>query len=83
MGLKKDYLLHFLEGYKKADEFIASEKRKKLSRMTFEDSLRQYDHLCSLYAILEDKRLARLENRIISFLIKRRLAFDNAGGIRR
>jgi len=83
MGLKKDYLLHLLEGYKKANEFIALEKRKKLSQMTFEDSLHQYDYLCNLYAILEDKRLERLESQKISFLVKRRLALDNAGGIRK
>jgi hypothetical protein len=83
MGLKKDYLLRLLEGYKKANKFIALEKRKKLSQMTFEDSLRQYDYLCNLYAILEDKRLDRLESQKISFLIKRRRVLDNAGGIRK
>ncbi len=82
MRLKKDYLSGLLEGYKKANELIASERRRRLAQMTAKDSVREYDHLCKLYAVLEKKGLERLESRKISSLIKRRQTLNNERGIR-
>jgi hypothetical protein len=82
MRLKKDYLSGLLEGYKKANELIASERRRRLAQMTAKDSVREYDHLCKLYAVLEKKGLERLESRKISSLIKRRQTLNNERGVR-
>ncbi|MBI4680390.1 MAG: hypothetical protein HY753_04065 [Nitrospirae bacterium] len=82
MRLKKDYLSGLLEGYKKANELIASERRRRLAQMTAKNSVREYDYLCRLYAVLEKKGLERLESRKISSLIKRRQTLNNERGVR-
>lgn len=82
MRLKKDYLSGLLEGYKKANELIASERRQRLAQMTSKDSVREYDHLCRLYAVLEKRGLERLERRKISSLIKIRQTLNNKRGVR-
>lgn len=81
--LKRAYLTGIFEGYKKANELIASERRKRLTQMTVEDSLAEYDNLCKLYAAIDKKGLERLESRKISFLIKRRQALNEAGRVKK
>lgn len=74
--LKKTHLSRFIAGYKKANKLIATERRQRLSQMTVEDSLREYDRLCKLYAHPRQKGSGRLEDKKVSFLIKRRQAID-------
>lgn len=76
---QKEDLLSLLEGYKKANELIAAERKKRLSQMTSEDSIHEYDHLCRLYAVAGKKGLEILESQRIIFLEKRRRLFNRIG----
>lgn len=71
----KTIILKSLNGYRKANELIAEERKNRLTQMTTEDSFREYDYLCKLYATTDKRGLDRLENIKISFLIKRREIF--------
>lgn len=76
---RKD-LLQFLVGHKKANELIKAERRKRLSQLTTEDSLREYETLCNTRESSPDKEgLKFLERRKIEFLLKRRELLNMAG----
>lgn len=49
LNQQKIILLSFLKGHKKAGELIAIEKKKRLVELTTEESLREYDDLCSMW----------------------------------
>ena len=76
---KKDCLISLLEGYKKANELIMAEKGKRLVQMGVDASTCEYDHLCGLYSTSGKKRLGKLENQKILFLLKRREIFNKVG----
>jgi hypothetical protein len=73
----KIMLKNFLEGHRKASELIRAEKKKWLSQLTAEDSVRQYDVLCKMWEMNHQKEgLERLEKRRIIFLVEIRQRFD-------
>ncbi len=72
----KDIALSLLKGYKKANELILKERKKRLAIITTEEALREYDYLCKLYSTADKRGLERLDNIKISFLIKRRNIFN-------
>jgi len=75
----KVVLKNFLEGHRKANQLIWAEKKKWLSQLTTEDSVRQYDALCRMWEMRHQKEgLERLEKRKIAFLVEIRQRFDRA-----
>ena len=77
----KSTLMSFLEGHRKANEFIKAERRKRLSQSSVEDTLREYDDLCNIWeAHAQKEGLEVLERQKISFLLERRRRFNRAGG---
>jgi len=48
MMIQKSALLSLLGGYKKANELIVEEKRKRLALLTTEESFSEYIALCEL-----------------------------------
>ena len=81
--IRKDTILSFLEGHKRADELIVEEKKKRLTRLLGEDSSREYIALCEL----AEKGIRKgnweiLQKKKIEFLLKRRQFFNRAGRFR-
>jgi len=72
--------LRFLEGYRKVNELTRAEKMIRLPQLTGEESLREYDALCSVWeANFKKDGIEALEKKRISFLLERRVRFDKAG----
>lgn len=61
------------------DELISEERKKRLTKITTEGSLKEYDSLCRLYEMLQKEDLDRLNKQRIIFLLKRRQMFDRLG----
>jgi|GEM_PF-1794059 len=81
---EKKALLNLLNGYKKTDKLIAEEKKRRLTRLTTEDSQREYDALCRIWEMSSKKEdLERLEKQKIAFLLKRRHLLNKAGEIKK
>lgn len=82
--VKKEDLLRYIEGHKKAEEIIQAEKRKHLPQLTPEESLKMYDELCNLWeewkSILSKEDLERLEQERIAFKVELRRRFNKVGG---
>jgi len=84
LELRKRNLLSFIEGHKKANELIRSEKKKRLCGLTEKDSMAQYDALCKMWEKNQEKGdLERLDKQKISFLMERRQRFNDAGDLRK
>ncbi|MEW6620074.1 MAG: hypothetical protein AB1422_12205 [bacterium] len=82
-GLKvsREVILSFVEGYRKANEVIMAEKRKWLSHLSSQDSLRIYDNLCNFWEQNSHKEgIEKLERQKISFLLKKRSMFNHVSG---
>jgi hypothetical protein len=77
--LKREYLSGLIRGYKKSNEVVLLEKKQRLTQMTVDDSLNEYDYLCDLYAASEKRGLERLGQRRIEFLVRRRRALNKEG----
>ncbi len=76
---QKSALLSLLEGYKKSNELIIAEKKKRFTHLTTEDSLREYIALCELAEEgIKGEDIERLQKRKIEFLLKRRQILNKA-----
>lgn len=83
MAMQKDVVLGFLEGHRRANEVIRAERKKRLSQLTVEDSLREYDALCKIWEANPNKEgLGLLEKQKISFLLERRKRFNKVSGLK-
>lgn len=81
---QKKILLSFVNGYKEAEKIISAEKRNRLTRLTVESSLREYDNLCRLWEqVTKGADLKPFEKRRISFLIRQRQLFNKVGGYKK
>lgn len=79
---QKTALLNLLEGYKKSNDLVAAERRKRLAQLTVKDSVREYNALCKTWEAASKKEgLERLEKQRILLLIKRRRLFNKARGL--
>jgi hypothetical protein len=58
--MQKSVVLNLLKGYRKANELIAEEKKRRLAHLTTKDSLREYIALCELAE--EDVKSKGIEN---------------------
>lgn len=77
MTIQKSALLSLLEGYKKANELIFKEKKKRLARLTNEESLSEYTALCELAEEGgKSETIEKLQEKKIEFLLKRRHMFN-------
>ena len=82
--VQRSELLRFLEGHRKANELTKAEKRIRLSQLTEEESLHEYDALCGIWEANPKKERTEMpERQRISFLLERRSRFNKAGDIRR
>ncbi|OGF68111.1 MAG: hypothetical protein A2Y62_08510 [Candidatus Fischerbacteria bacterium RBG_13_37_8] len=82
--LKKENVIHYLKGHKYANKIQVIEKSKRLSQMSVDDSLREYNHLCDLwYSTTQSVNMDSLNKRKIISLIERRKKFDQAQSYRR
>ncbi|MBI5789081.1 MAG: hypothetical protein HZA78_09530 [Candidatus Schekmanbacteria bacterium] len=78
--MTKSALFSYLEGYKLADKIIKKEKKQRLSQMTFEESLLEFNNLCLTWESVSNKEgMDNLEKRKITFLIEQRARLDKAG----
>lgn len=79
-GVTKESLQRYLEGHRKANEIIKKERHKQLREMTAQESLQEYDFLCSLWEANPNKQgIEQLEQLKIEFLLKRRRLLDKIG----
>lgn len=77
--IRKDRILSFLEGHKMADELIVEEK-KRLPRLSGEDSFREYIALCELAEKgIRKGNSEMLQKKKIEFLLRRRQFFNRVG----
>lgn len=73
MIIQKSILLSLLGGYKKANELIVEEKKRRLAHLTTKDSLREYIALCELAEEgVKSEGIEKLQKKKIEFLLKRR-----------
>ncbi len=78
--LKKSAVKHFVDGYVKANKFIQDEKRKRLRKLSSEESLREYDELCKTWALSDaTDNLKELDRERIRSLLARRRDLNRAG----
>lgn len=78
---KKD-LLNFIRGHTEANKLIEKEKEERLSHLSKEESLREYNALCEFWEVSSFKELSEdFEKQKILFLIKRRGLLNRAGGL--
>jgi|Deesub1362B_J571_1020462.scaffolds.fasta_scaffold06737_3 hypothetical protein len=77
--LKKKDVKRLISGYRKASEFIAKEREKRLSSLTPDTALKEYDNLCKTYSTIRRDDINRVDRTRISFLIKRRIIFNKLG----
>jgi len=80
--VKRKDLFRFLEGHQRSNILIRAEKRRRLSQLTDQDSLSEYDSLCKVWEsnLIKDG-IEKLEEQRISFLLKRRTWLDKAGNL--
>lgn len=79
MIMQKVALLSLLNGYKKANELIVEEKKKRLAQLTTEESLCEYIALCELAEEgIKSSDIERLQKRRVEFLLKKRQIFNKA-----
>jgi len=77
MMIQKSALLSLLGGYKKANELIVEEKRKRLALLTTEESFSEYIALCELAEEgVKSEGIEKLQKKRIEFLLKRRQIFN-------
>jgi hypothetical protein len=70
---KKIALSRFIKGYKEANRLILAAKKDKIARMSKEDSLREYDDLCSIGESINNKtKIKQISNLKIQTLIRQR-----------
>lgn len=78
--IRKDTILNFLAGYKTANKLIVEEKKKRLTRLSGEDSSREYIALCELAEkVIKRENGEILQKKKIESLLKRRQLFNSAG----
>ena len=83
MAMQREVVVAFLEGQRRANEVIRAERKKRLSQLTAEDSLREYDALCEMWEANPNKEgLERLERKKILFLVERRRRFNKVSGLK-
>jgi len=76
--IAKKSLVSFLNGYKRANELIFEERKKRLAKLTPEQSLREYIELCELADELSEKiESEEILQKRLEVLIKRRMLFNN------
>jgi hypothetical protein len=80
---KRNALVNLLEGYRKANQIIRTEKKRRLARSTKEDSFQEYDALCRMWDSVKRESSEKLEEQKTLFLIKRRQLFNKAGKVRK
>ncbi|TVM03514.1 MAG: hypothetical protein CV087_04660 [Candidatus Brocadia sp. WS118] len=75
--IQKNALVSLLKGYRKANELIAEEKKRRLAHLTTKDSLREYIALCELAEEgVKSEDIEKLQKKKIEFLLKRRNLLD-------
>ena len=85
MMLEKDVVLGFLEGHRRANELVRAEKKRRLSELSIEDSLREYDTPCKMWEAnpnSDKEGLERLERQKILFLVERRKRLNKVSGLK-
>ncbi len=76
---RREELLQFIKGHKKANDFILKEKTIRLKSLNEKDSLKEYENLCKFWQEKGEKDLGDFEKEKILFLIKRRKILDKIG----
>ena len=81
---QKKALKNLITGYKKANEFILEEKKKRLPQLTSEESTQEYDMLCKIWETNQLKDgIEQLDKQKIAFLVERRKRLNKISKFRR
>ncbi len=75
--IDKTSLVSLLNGYKRANELIYEERKKRLAKLTPEQSLREYIQLCELAdEMFEQIESEEILKKRLEILLKRRMLFN-------
>lgn len=82
--VRRTDLMNFIKGHMRTNELIDDERKKRLSRLSVKESLREYEDLCEFWEKTSFKEASEdLDRQRISFLIKRRELLNRAGSVKK
>ena len=77
--MEKKTVLKCLQGYKLANKIMEKERKKRLSLLSHNEAILQYDELCQSWDYVEKKELKKLDKQKFLFLVNRRRLLNKTG----